>query len=158
MVFNKKNIYFTNNIFEQKNFNIIVLSYVSKQLKLNIKNKKNFNIFNLSVGKVLSSLNILEKKKKKTVKGRKFFIEYLKNFFIKFYYIFNNEKNTILKIKQLSKNVVIDKKLLIILYKYFNIKLLISSTSLPNNFFFKKKIKSIKKRLKKNLIKYENKI
>lgn len=109
----------------------------------------------LSVGKVLSSLNVLKKSNKKTTKGIKLFSEYIYNFFLKYKIIFNKNNHFILKIKNINKRVYIDTKILNIIFRSLNIKSIIYYSKIPNSYCFKKKIKSIKKRLKKKLIKYK---
>lgn len=150
-------IHIFNTVILQKDFknNLIVLNYSSKQLILNINMNNGYTTI-ITVGKVLSSLNILKKSNKKTVKSLKLFSEYIYNFFIKFKKIFNKKKIFILKIKNTNKHLYIDIKLLNILYRILNIKHIIYSHKIPNSYFFFKKIKSIKRRLKKKLIKYEN--
>lgn len=109
----------------------------------------------LSVGKVLSSLSNLKKANKKTVKSIKLFSEYIYNFFLKYKIIFNKKNFFILKIKNINKRIYIDTKILNIIFRSLNVKGTIYSNSIPNNYFFKKKIKSIKRRLKKKILKYE---
>lgn len=142
-----------NNTFER--YNLITFNLKSKQIRITINSSKN-TIFNLSVGKILSSLNIKEKSKKKSSKGERLFIEYLSNFFKNNINKFGNKKLTILKLKYYKKNANLNENI----FKTLNKNLFITSTihdlKIPNNFSKFKKIRSIKRRLKKRIIKDEN--
>lgn len=159
-------LYYINNLFfynlinnnnrgNFEKYNILVINLKSKQLRISINSSKN-TIFNLSVGRVLSTLNIDIKSKKKSNKGERLFIEYITNFL-------NNNKNSfglkklcIIKIIGLKKNFSINESIFKLLNKNFYILNLINELKLPNNYFKYKKIRSIKRRLKKRIIKDEN--
>lgn len=142
-----------NNTFEKNN--LIVFNLKSKQIRLTINSTKN-TIFNLSVGKILASLNIKEKSKKKSNKGERLFIEYLINFFKNNINKFGNKKLTIIKLKYYKKNYNLNENLFKTLNKNLYIINTIYDFKIPNNFSKFKKIRSIKRRLKKRIIKDEN--
>lgn len=151
----KKNLTdkFNNNLFEK--YNIITINFKSKQTRLNIISFKN-KILNLSVGKVLKSLNILEKSKKKTSKGDRLFIEYLGNYLNNSQQLFGLAKLAILKFINFKTKNKINNNILKILNKQFSISKIIYKFNIANNYFNFKKIRSIKKRLKKRIVKLEN--
>lgn len=116
----------------------------------------NSTVINFSTGKILASLGIKKKSQKKTHKSEKLFIEYLRNY-INIYINRNFLKiNTIFKIFKLNKINNINNKLLKLLFRKFKIIILLNKFKLPNKPLKVKKIRSIKKRLKKLVIKNEN--
>lgn len=141
------------NLFEK--YNLITLNFKSKQTRLNILSFKN-KILNLTVGKVLKSLNILEKSKKKTSKGNRLFIEYLNNYLNNSNYLFGSSKLAVLKFINTKTKSKINNNILKILNQQFNISKIIYKFNISNNYSKLKKIRSIKKRLKKRIIKLEN--
>nr|NP_149388.1 ymf61 [Tetrahymena thermophila]AAK77585.1 ymf61 [Tetrahymena thermophila]6Z1P_Bk Chain Bk, Ymf61 [Tetrahymena thermophila SB210] len=155
-----KNIYFKNLINKNNNYvfekpNIFVFNIKSKQIRLAVLTSKNY-VYNLTVGKILSSLNIKEKSKKKSNKGERLFSEYLENFFKNKNIRFGTKKLAIIKLKYFKKGFKLHESI----FKTLNKNLFIINTiydfKVPNNFFKFKKIRSIKKRIKKKLIKDEN--
>nr|YP_740829.1 Ymf61 [Tetrahymena pigmentosa]ABI51738.1 Ymf61 [Tetrahymena pigmentosa] len=166
LIWNWYYIYYINNLFfynlinnNNKNnfekYNILVINLKSKQLRISINSSKN-TIFNLSVGRVLSTLNIDIKSKKKSNKGERLFIEYITNFLNNNKNFFGLKKLCIIKIIGLKKNFTINEGIFKLLNKNFFILNLINELKLPNNYFKYKKIRSIKRRLKKRIIKDEN--
>lgn len=153
------NFLFTKNL-TLKNFdlfekyNLIVTNFKSKQFRLSIITSKN-NIFNLSVGRVLASLNIYEKSKKKSDKGERLFVEFLLNFFKKNNLKFGLNKYAIFKITGLRKKNTIRDAILKTLNTNFNILFFVNNFNTPNNYSKFKKIRSIKRRLKKRIVKNE---
>lgn len=141
------------NLFEK--YNLITLNFKSKQTRLNILSFKN-KILNLTVGKVLKSLNILEKSKKKTSKGNRLFVEYLNNYLNNSKSLFGISKLAILKFINIKTKNKINNNILKILNQQFNISKIIYKFNISNNYSKLKKIRSIKKRLKKRIIKLEN--
>jgi hypothetical protein len=133
----------------------LTVNFKNKQLRLNIITNTN-KIFNLTVGRVLSTLNILDKSKKKTNKGERLFFEYLGNFFKNNYKFFGISKISILKIINIKKNSKLSEHII----RFLNLKLIISKIvydfRIPNNFSKLKKVRSIKKRIKKRIVKNEN--
>lgn len=155
-----KNIYFKNLINKHNNFtfekaNIFVFNMKSKQIRLSILTSKNYT-YNLTVGKILSSLNIKEKSKKKSNKGERLFSEYLENFFKNKNIKFGIKKLSIIKLKYFKKNFKLHDSIFKILNKNLFIINTIHDFKIANNFSKFKKVRSIKKRIKKKLIKDEN--
>lgn len=148
-----KNLTINNfDLFEK--YNTIVTNFKSKQFRLSIISSKN-NIFNLSVGRVLASLNINEKSKKKSDKGERLFVEFLLNFFKKNNMKFGLNKYAIFKIIGLKKKNTIRDAILKSLNINFNILFFINDFNMPNSYSKFKKIRSIKRRLKKRIVKNE---
>lgn len=150
-----KNLINKNNKSTFEKYNLIVINYKSKQIRLTINTSKN-TIYNLSVGRVLSSLSIREKSKKKSSKGERLFIEYLPNFIKNKNFKFGIKKLLIIKLKNFKKSVNLNETIYKILNKNFFIVNTIYDFKIPNNFNKLKKIRSIKRRLKKRIIKDEN--
>lgn len=144
---------YNKNLFEK--YNIITINCKSKQFRFNIISFKN-KIYNLTVGRVLSSLNMLEKSKKKSNKGERLFIEYLNNFLNLNKKNFGLSKLSILKIKNSRTKFKLNNSFFKILNLNFNITKIIYDYKLPNNYSKFKKVRSIKKRIKKKIIKMEN--
>ena len=135
-------------------YNIIATNFKSKQFRLSIIASNN-NIYNLTVGRVLASLNIKEKSKKKSDKGERLFVEFLLNFFKKNNLKFGLNRYAIFKITGLKKKYSIRDSILKVLNKNFNIIAVINNFSTPNNYSKFKKVRSIKRRLKKRIVKNE---
>nr|YP_740740.1 Ymf61 [Tetrahymena malaccensis]ABI51649.1 Ymf61 [Tetrahymena malaccensis] len=155
-----KNIYFKNLINKNNNStyekpNIFIFNLKSKQIRLAILTSKNY-VYNLTVGKILASLNIKEKSKKKSNKGERLFSEYLENFFKNKNNRFGLKKLIIIKLKYFRKGFKLHDSIFKILNKNFFILNNIYDFKIPNNFNKFKKIRSIKKRIKKKIIKDEN--
>lgn len=166
LIWNWYYLYYINNLFfynlinknnksTYEKFNIISINLKSKQYRISINSSRD-TIFNLSVGRVLASLNILIKSKKKSNKGERLFIEYLTNFFKSIKNKFGDKKLAIIKLIGIKKNYNINEGVFKLLNKNFYIINLINELKLPNSYFKYKKIRSIKRRLKKRIIKDEN--
>lgn len=151
----KKNLTDSLNMNLYEKYNIITINFKNKQFRLNIVSFKN-KIINLTVGKVLVSLNILDKSKKKTNKGERLFIEYLSNYLNNTQNLYGSSKLAVLKIINGRSTSKLNNNILKILNFKFNISKLIYSFNISNNYSKLKKIRSIKKRLKKRIIKLEN--
>ena len=159
-------IYYINSIFNNsltdKNFNynyekynILVLNFKYKQLRLTVLSFKN-KVLNFTVGRVLSSLKILDKSKKKTNKGERLFLEYINNFFFKTNKFYGKNMISILKIKNFKPKSSLNNNLISNINKIFLISKVIYDFKVPNNFLKFKKLRSIKKRIKKKIIKLNN--
>ena len=146
---NNKNLY--------EKHNLIVINFKSKQLRINILSTKN-KILNLSVGRVLATLKIKEKSKKKTNKGERLLLEYLNNFFVKTIKLYGISRLSILKIVNGRIKTKLSNSLLKKLNQTFKITKIVYDYKISNNFLKLKKIRSIKKRIKKKIIKQENTI
>ena len=144
----------SNNFDLFEKYNIIATNFKSKQFRLSIITSNN-SIYNLTIGRVLASLNIKEKSKKKSDKGERLFVEFLLNFFKKNNLKFGLNKYAIFKITGLKKKYSIRDSILKTLNKNFNILAMINNFSIPNNYSKFKKIRSIKRRLKKRIVKNE---
>ncbi len=153
LLFRKNLIEKYNTIFEK--YNIISLNLKSKQIRLSIISSKN-TIYNISAGRVTASLKITEKKKKKSSKGERLFVEYLTNFCKNNKHKFGLNKNAIFKIIGLKKKISIREAIFKILNRNFSVLKFIYDLKSPNNYFKFKKIRSIKRRLKKRIVKNEN--
>lgn len=140
-------------IFEK--YNIITLNLKKKQLRLTILTQKN-KVLNLTVGLVLATLNILDKSKKKTNKGERLFIEYLSNFFKNVSKFTNINSPTILKIIYSRPKSKIHSNIIKLLNNNFLISKIIFDFKIANNYTKLKKIRSIKKRIKKKIIKLDS--
>lgn len=165
-IWNWYHLYYVNNLYSKnliskknkstfEKYNLITINIKSKQLRISLISVKN-TIFNLTVGRVLSSLNINTKSKKKSNKGERLFIEYLENFLKFKIYKFGIKKLAIIKLKGYKKNLNLNETIYKLFNKNFNIVGFINDFKIPNNFFKFKKIRSIKRRLKKRIIKDEN--
>lgn len=119
---------------------------------LSFKNK----VLNLTVGRVLATLKILDKSKKKTNKGERLLVEYLSNFLINTNKFFGNTRIAVLKIISGRSKSKVNNNILNILNQKFKITKLIYDFKVANSFFKLKKVRSIKKRIKKKIIKQEN--
>ena len=135
--------------------NLLVINLRSKQLRISINTSRG-TIFNLSVGRVLASLGLNNKSKKKSNKGDRLFIEYLANFFKNNINKFGIKKLCIIKVLGFKKGYTISENIFKMINKNFFILNLIDEFKLPNNYFKFKKVRSIKRRLKKRIIKDEN--
>lgn len=135
--------------------NLIVFNLKSKQIRITI-NTATKTIYNLSTSRVLRSLGIREKAKKKSNKGERLFIEYLENYLRIYNFIFGSKKVAIFKINFLKKNTNILKTIFKLFNKYTKVISFIVDNKISNNYKKLKKIRSIKKRLKKKIIKDEN--
>nr|YP_010411969.1 Ymf61 [Tetrahymena rostrata]QBI37938.1 Ymf61 [Tetrahymena rostrata]URP31129.1 Ymf61 [Tetrahymena rostrata] len=150
-----KQIMNKNNKNAYENPNILVISLKSRQLRITLQST-NKTIYNISVGRILSSLKIFEKAKKKSNKGERLFLEYLNNFLQENIEKFGKQKTTIFKINHFKKYFPMEEQIYKICNKYLSIFYNIIEMRIPNNFFKYKKIRSIKRRLKKRIIKNEN--
>lgn len=159
-------IYYINSIFSKnlsdslnkdyfEKYNIITINFKSKQFRLSILTYKN-KVLNLTVGKVLSSLKIVDKSKKKTNKGERLFAEYFENLLNSTIKYFGKSKISVLKIINSRLKTRLNNSILKILNNKFKISKLIYDYKIANNYSKFKKIRSIKKRIKKRIIKLEN--
>lgn len=142
--------------FAKNKFNYISFRFFNqKQLRLILSffNKK---VINITTGKILASLNILQKSKKKSTKGEKLFIEYTTNFLKKKIESEVASVRTIFKIINVNKTNFFNKKILKLLFTKFNIIATLNILKYPNKIARFKKIRSIKKRLRKIILKREN--
>ena len=151
----KKNLSDNLNLDVFEKYNLITISFKKKQIRLNILSFKN-KVLNLTVGRVLASLNILDKSKKKTNKGERLLVEYLVNFFLKTKKFYGNAKLATLKIINGRPNLKVNNNILKLLNKEFKISKLIYDYKIANSFLKLKRMRSIKKRIKKRIIKMEN--
>jgi hypothetical protein len=150
-----KNLTDSNNkkLFEK--YNIISVNFKSKQLRLNILTYKS-KVLNITVGRVLATLKIIDKSKKKTNKGERLLVEYLSNFLTNTSKFFGKARIAVLKVINGRYKNKLNANLLKILNQKFRISKLIYDFKVANNFFKLKKVRSIKKRIKKRIIKQEN--
>ena len=143
------------NLYKIIRYNIIILNYYKKHLKLNIKYYNKYNL-DFSVGNILKRYGVTEKYQKKSSKGEKIFFEYIVLYILKHFYLYKKINFSIIKVKQISKNIRIYLKFLKFISVKFKLKLSIYQLFLPNNFNYNKKIKAIKRKFKKKNIKFEN--
>lgn len=155
------NYIFNNNLINANNssnfekYNIISINLRSKQFRLSIITSKN-TIYNLSIGRALSTLNLLDKFTKKSNKGERLFVEYLTNFLLEKTEKLGLNKIAILNILGFKKGYDISESIIKLLSKNFLISNIVNIFKLPNNYSKLKRIKSIKRRLKKRIVKGEN--
>lgn len=154
------NYIFSKNIIKGKEIsfekqNIITINLRSKQTRISIISSK-LTIFNLTVGKVLSSLNLKNKSKKKSNKGERLFLEYLINFLINNTNKFGLNRLATIKIIGFKKGTTINELFMKLFNKNFNLTSIIYDFKIANNYSKFKKIRSIKRRLRKRIIKNEN--
>jgi hypothetical protein len=132
----------------------IIISISQKKFnpKCTIHENKNMNTF--SVGSIIKYFKVKQSKYiRRSIKGLKIFLNFLKNILEKFY-LKENKKYTIFNLSGIDYNLVNLKK---------NIKTLIKNNNTPKLLFLvnlrvsftkkkEKKVKAIKKRLKKKII------
>lgn len=140
------------------NSSIINISQRSFNPKATITVKNNFNVNTFSVGSIIKYFKIKQSKYiRRSLKGTKIFLNFLKNVFLKKYspkpntyksghvlFIINGFDYNLFFYKKNLKNFLSDSKLLKF---YFLLNLKISFTKTKD-----KKVKSIKKRLKKKIM------
>lgn len=135
--------------------NILVFNLKNKQMRMSILTHKN-KIYNLSTGRVLKTLNIVDKSKKKTNKGERLFIEFLSNFLLNKSIKFGLSKLAYIKIINIKKKTYLNETLIKLLNSKFSILKIIFDFKISNNYTKLSGIRSIKRRLKKRLIRNEN--
>lgn len=135
--------------------NILVFNLKNKQMRMSITTHKN-KIYNLSVGRVLKTLSITDKSKKKTNKGERLFIEFLSNFLLNKSTKFGLSKLAFIKIINIRKKTYLNETLIKLLNSKFSILKIIFDFRISNNYTKLGGVRSIKRRLKKRLVRNEN--
>jgi hypothetical protein len=138
---------------EIKNNFIICFSQKTCNTKSTIFEKKNLNTF--SIGSIINYFKIKQGKYvRRSLKGGKILINFLKNLLLKKYFLQKNKKNFFLKLSGLDYNLLYFKKFYKNFIKIANYNTAFFLINLKINFNKKKdkKVKAIKKRLKKKIL------